>query len=425
VPPLMSLPRPMVGAALSWSLLVSGLAVPQQPQLTELGSTDALFYASLLQRRVSHTTKAEAAVRSTRGADSSTCGLDKEVVKSDCGRVDMGSCGNACCVLDIQLGISPDAAYEALADFLQSGGDSGAYRLVPGEMPYDEHPADNLTSLDIPGGWKFIVQGKHTTSGRHYVDTLNFAIRRTSDGASIMRAFSISDLHGALGDAGQNYKTLAYLLEAIGADPETADMLYGCGLQSGEAALLQSGGSASKEFKAPGRAHFPMSWTALVSTSTCGMDGGVVDCDRPDMGSCGNACCALEVTLDKAPRVVYAAVAGFLKSGGVSESYALVPGEMPYNEHPADDLTSLDIEGGWKFVFQGTHTTAARHYVDTMNFNIRSGNGNSSILKAFSISDLHGALGDQGQNFKSLVWLLDALQIDRSGVKVLHGCPAA
>mmetsp|Transcript_78559 Transcript_78559/g.139374 ORF Transcript_78559/g.139374 Transcript_78559/m.139374 type:complete len:217 (-) Transcript_78559:211-861(-) len=160
-----------------------------------------------------------------------------------------------------------------------------------------------------------------------------------------------------------------------------------------------------------------------ITGSTCGLDDSVevIDCDKPDMGSCGNACCALEVSLEASPDTLYGEVAGFLQSGGSDGAYKLVPGKMPYDEHPADNVTGLAPEP-WKFIFQGTHTTAGRHYNDTLNFNIRSGEHTPSILRAFSISDLHGALGDSGQNFKNLAYLMKSLNISMQDVQLLYGC---
>mmetsp|Transcript_44966 Transcript_44966/g.103982 ORF Transcript_44966/g.103982 Transcript_44966/m.103982 type:complete len:447 (-) Transcript_44966:62-1402(-) len=341
-------------------------------------------------------------------AGESTCGLEADVTKEDCDRADTGSCGNGCCALEVDLQMDPDAVYRAVSRFLKSGGDGRSYTLVPGEMPFDEHPPDNLTSLNISGGWKFIFQGKHTTSGRHYVDTLNFNIRSSKTNRSTLRAFSISDLHGALGDAGQNYKTLAYMFQALGYELAQSDILYGCGKKGGRR-ILQPVSIALTPV------------TPESNSSTCGMAGDVPGCGRVDMGSCGNACCAMEVRLRESPTEVYEAVAAFLSSNIGDGAYKHVPGKMPHDEHPPDNLTSLDVPGGFKYIFQGTHTTSGRHYNDTLNFNIRL-DGDSSILRAFSISDLHGALGDAGQNYKTLSYMFEALAVSPSVAQVLYGC---
>ena len=67
----------------------------------------------------------------------------------------------------------------------------------------------------------------HTTTGG-YVDTLKFNIGRVEAGKkTIMRIFSVSNVHGALGDNGQNYKNIAYILEGRGAR-----IVHGCGAKA-------------------------------------------------------------------------------------------------------------------------------------------------------------------------------------------------
>jgi len=340
------------------------------------------------------------------GSGPSTCGLDKSARVPNCDKEDMGSCGNACCALEVPLKVLPTVAYENLKSFLQSGGDSDAFAYVPGAMPHNEHPADDIRQADIP--YKFIVQGTHNSSGRHYIDTLDFTISNSSDSKlpSVLRAFSISDLHGALGDAGQNYKTISYVLSALGADVSSGQVIYGCS-------------SAPKwKLTLPPR----QSGKPTGDTSNCGLNGDTpADCGRNDKGSCGNACCALETSIGKPSEEVHSMVKKFLEGGGDSGAYAYTDGKMPHNEHPADDLRKFGMK--YKFIMQGTHTTSGRHYKDTLNFNIREGNNASSvILRAFSISDLHGSLGDAGQNFKTLSYMLDAIGVERRGVEILHGC---
>ena len=52
----------------------------------------------------------------------------------------------------------------------------------------------------------------------------------------------------------------------------------------------------------------------------------------------------------------------------------------------------------------------AQGYVDTLNFNIKQ-DGDTMTLRLFSISNIHGALGDHGQNYKTLSVLLKALAV--------------
>ena len=82
-------------------------------------------------------------------------------------------------------------------------------------------PSDNLTMYPI--AWDFIFQGTHNTTGG-YVDTLKFNLARGNASGTTLRVFSVSTIHGALGDNGQNYKNIAYLLEG-----HTGRVVYGCG----------------------------------------------------------------------------------------------------------------------------------------------------------------------------------------------------
>ena len=68
----------------------------------------------------------------------------------------------------------------------------------------------------------------------------------------------------------------------------------------------------------------------------------------------------------------------------------------------------------------GTHTTTGG-YVDTLNFNIAKADAKgSTTMRIFSISNVHGSLGDNGQNYKNIAFILEG-----RGAKVVHGCGAA
>ena len=63
------------------------------------------------------------------------------------------------------------------------------------------------------------------------MDTLDFNVRQNDAGdSSTLRIFSVSNIHGALGANGQNYKTIATLQESCmgTASPQILD---GCGKQ--------------------------------------------------------------------------------------------------------------------------------------------------------------------------------------------------
>jgi len=160
-------------------------------------------------------------------ANDSSCGPDSPSSVKDCSKVDHGSCGNACCTVDVKLGATENITshtYETIVGYLKSGGEDGSYAYVTGADAAGNDPSDDLTPYGIP--WSYIFQGTHTTTGG-YVDTLNFNIAKVdASGSATLRIFSISNIHGALGDNGQNFKNIAYLIEG-----RSTEIVYGCGAQ--------------------------------------------------------------------------------------------------------------------------------------------------------------------------------------------------
>ena len=159
-----------------------------------------------------------------------TCGMKADQQPIDCDKWDQGSCGNACCVLDVHVDGAVGDAYDALAAYLEGGGGDGLYAKAPtsdtvghvseddqGDYPFQFSPA-------LP--WRYTTSGFHATSGG-YVDQLKFSVGVTSGGNAKVRMSSISGINGALGDMGQNYKNLAFLAAGLGWDPPT--VAFGCG----------------------------------------------------------------------------------------------------------------------------------------------------------------------------------------------------
>ena len=77
------------------------------------------------------------------------------------------------------------------------------------------------------------MQGTHETTGG-YVDTIDMNIREVHDDKkfkSVLRLASRSNIHGALGDHGQNYKNNAFLAFKLypSYTEEDIDIAYGCG----------------------------------------------------------------------------------------------------------------------------------------------------------------------------------------------------
>ena len=62
--------------------------------------------------------------------------------------IDMGSCGNACCTVDVRTRLSPLKTYEAFKAELVRGGGDGSYTYVTGPGPGGQNPGDNLTACE-------------------------------------------------------------------------------------------------------------------------------------------------------------------------------------------------------------------------------------------------------------------------------------
>lgn len=158
----------------------------------------------------------------------------------DCTKADMGSCGNACCEVEVTTTNPPAKEYEKLKTYLSSGGGDGLFAYVTGPDPEagSNNPPDNITSFSIATGtgsmWMYILKGKHTTFRKRFEDNLHIAIRTTPGGGAVVRMFSMSLVHGALGDGGQNYKTLAFLAQGAGllVPGRSPAPIWGCGISA-------------------------------------------------------------------------------------------------------------------------------------------------------------------------------------------------
>lgn len=136
------------------------------------------------------------------------------------------------------------------------------------------------------------------------------------------------------------------------------------------------------------------------------------DCDHPDCGTCGNACCSINFHFDLPPDKVNAAMVENLKKGGADGRYRYV-GEYdlrPYNEPDHS-----------QFIMQGIHSTLVHHYNDTLNFLVMSSDNITSTVHAFSISEIATANCDMGQNYKNLVGYVKGLGVQYT-MKVDFGC---
>ncbi|CAE7667954.1 unnamed protein product [Symbiodinium sp. CCMP2456] len=345
-----------------------------------------------------------AGLASAAAVSPSVCGSHPETVP-DCDKPDKGSCGNACCVAELALAMDPAKAYAQTLDVLKGLQDDGFSYVTGG----DPNPGDDLRPYNVskPKPFKFIFQGRHDApkyKGPN-ADILDFAIYESGSG-SVLRMYSLSRIHGALGDAGQNYKTLAFLSQKLTSNKPTP--VHGCGLPAASSpASIQRGG------------FFDLAMQA--SSSVCGPSPSKVpDCDKPDMGSCGNACCLAELALAMDPAKAYAQTLDVLK-GLQEDGYSYVTGGDP---NPGDDLRPYNITEpkSFKFIFQGRHD--APKYkgpnADILDFAIYE-SGSGSVLRMFSLSRIHGALGDAGQNYKTLSFMAEKLDASKKPVPK-YGC---
>ena len=102
-------------------------------------------------------------------------------------------------------------------------------RATPRVTRHNPYPSDDLRKYKIPGGFQYIMQATHTTNGG-YVDKVDMTIKATKAG-SLIRAFSSSGIHGALGDNGQNYKNIAFFVSQMATGHFPLKRIFGCGLE--------------------------------------------------------------------------------------------------------------------------------------------------------------------------------------------------
>merc|ERR1711920_216627 len=111
------------------------------------------------------------------------------------------------------------------------GGRDGLFEKAPttdaagNKSPDDQGDYPFQFSPHLP--WRYTTSGFHHTAGLHYKDSLFFSVGVLEESGSQMRLFSVSDINGTLGDAGQNYKTLAVLAKDLGWND--FEIVYGCG----------------------------------------------------------------------------------------------------------------------------------------------------------------------------------------------------
>ena len=135
----------------------------------------------------------------------------------------------------------------------------------------------------------------------------------------------------------------------------------------------------------------------LASSFACKYD----ECKNVDLGSCGNACCKLEATIKMNTVEAMNMLNSSINAGGPDKQYAAQPladGGIGFG-----DLRQYNIDAD--FIGQAFHTTDNKEYVDTVNMVLYPISKGSARIKAFSISQVGGAYGDDGQNYYN-IWNL-------------------
>lgn len=131
------------------------------------------------------------------------------------------------------------------------------------------------------------------------------------------------------------------------------------------------------------------------------------NCDRPDFGTCGNACCRLLFPFPgKTDIAVAMSINSTMANGGPDGRYFI----YPLAEGPVGFVDIRSLNRTDSFLGQTTHTTAKRTYNDTINVLISRGSEGTTVAKAHSISQIGGAYTDMGQNFKNIVTLMFSVQ---------------
>merc|ERR1712010_347679 len=129
--------------------------------------------------------------------------------------------------MDFTLKTSAEDTYTRFKAWLSKGGDDASYSYVTGPDATGHNPGDDLRQYKIP--YYFIFQGSHNTTGG-FIDKIDFNIKPTTSKGCILRASTVSGIHGALGDNGQTYKTLVAMWENRHSKYSfSASIVHGCG----------------------------------------------------------------------------------------------------------------------------------------------------------------------------------------------------
>ena len=136
-----------------------------------------------------------------------------------CDHPDCGSCGNSCCSLLITVKESTESVMNQLNKSITEGGPDNLY--IPMMTAGGTLTFSDLRQYGL--GADFNGQAVHTTLNGKYNDTVNLSLSPTTIldknnnniNATVIAAFSISEIGGAYCDSGQNYWNILQLVQGI------------------------------------------------------------------------------------------------------------------------------------------------------------------------------------------------------------------
>ena len=145
-----------------------------------------------------------------------------------CDHPDCGSCGNSCCSLLITVKESTESVMNQLNKSITEGGPDNLY--IPMMTAGGTLTFSDLRQYGL--GADFNGQAVHTTLNGKYNDTVNLSLSPTTIldknnnniNATVIAAFSISEIGGAYCDSGQNYWNILQLVQGIQWESGTLDV---------------------------------------------------------------------------------------------------------------------------------------------------------------------------------------------------------
>lgn len=136
-------------------------------------------------------------------------------------------------------------------------------------------------------------------------------------------------------------------------------------------------------------------------------------CAPADFGSCGNACCSVEADVQADAPALAKALSKILESRGPDGAFTPAKTWGTFFTLDAGGCRDLSAssETTDQLLCQAGHTTSGEyHFVDTVNVRVGQSEGGRTRVQVFSVSNVAGALGDNGQNHKNVAMLLGALE---------------